>query len=251
MQAKDFLRQQQITPSQNWNCGLAINIATFAHLLKRVDFDAIVDHLLLTHIIKSKVEPATTRIKRLLELISSYSFNLYYMKGEGMNLSDFLSWQKNDTSNHCEIIPISFNIYSILENNRNIDIHKNNDEKYLIQTCSQAKSSSTKLPEVHRVRKELNPNLKPEKQHTMLKQGISEKPWICQGRAGLRRRRPEPDYINQPSDVTGGSKRETGKTNSSQGTIVTCDRAINNSKPFLPDHFNKMQIKLTKILTLI
>ena len=26
-------------------CGLAINIASFSHLLKRVDFDAIVDHL--------------------------------------------------------------------------------------------------------------------------------------------------------------------------------------------------------------
>ena len=44
-------------------CGLAINIASFAHLLKRVDFDAIVDHLALTLIIKSKAEPATTRIK--------------------------------------------------------------------------------------------------------------------------------------------------------------------------------------------
>ena len=29
-------------------CGLAINIASFSHLLKRVDFDAIVDHLALT-----------------------------------------------------------------------------------------------------------------------------------------------------------------------------------------------------------
>ena len=45
--------------------GLAINIASFAHLLKKVDFDAIIDNLALTHIIKSKVEPATTRIKRL------------------------------------------------------------------------------------------------------------------------------------------------------------------------------------------
>ena len=44
-------------------CGLAINVASFAHLLKRVDFDAIVDHLALTHIIKSKAELATTRIK--------------------------------------------------------------------------------------------------------------------------------------------------------------------------------------------
>ena len=72
-------------------CGLAINITSFAHLLKRVDFDAIVDHLALTHIIKSEVELTTTRIKRLLELISSYSFNLYCMKGKDMILSDFLS----------------------------------------------------------------------------------------------------------------------------------------------------------------
>ena len=72
-------------------CGLAINITSFAYLLKRVNFHAIVDHLALMHIIKSKAEPATTRIKRLLELISSYSFNLYYMKGKDMILSDFLS----------------------------------------------------------------------------------------------------------------------------------------------------------------
>ena len=52
-------------------CGLAINIAHFAHLLKKVHFDAIVDHLALTHI----MEPATTRIKRFLELLSSYSCN--------------------------------------------------------------------------------------------------------------------------------------------------------------------------------
>ena len=91
-------------------CGLAINIASFSHLLKRVDFDAIVDHLALTHIIESKTEPATIRIKRLLELISSYSFNLYYMKGKDMILSDFLSRQTCDDSNPHEIIPISFNM---------------------------------------------------------------------------------------------------------------------------------------------
>ena len=95
-------------------CGLAINIASFSHLLNRVDFDAIVDHLALTHIIKSKAKPATTRIKRLLELISSYSFNLYYMKGKDKILSDFLSSQMHDTSNLHEIIPISFNMGNTL-----------------------------------------------------------------------------------------------------------------------------------------
>ena len=69
---------------------MAINKTHFSHLLKRVDFYAIVDHLALMHIIKIKMEPATTRIKRLLELICSYSFNLYYMKGKDMILSDFL-----------------------------------------------------------------------------------------------------------------------------------------------------------------
>ena len=177
-------------------CGLAINIASFAHLLKRVDFDATVDHLALMHIIKSKVEPATTRIKRFLELISSYSFYLFYMKGENMILSDFFSRQNNDSSNPSEIIPTSFNTYIILEDNRNFDIYNNNDEneKYLIQTHSQAKASGIKLLEIHGIKKELDPNLRPEKQHAIPKQGRSEKPWVDQGRAGLRRRRP--DHIN-------------------------------------------------------
>ena len=42
-------------------CGLAINITSFEHLLKKMDFDAIVDHLALFHILKSKSEPATPR----------------------------------------------------------------------------------------------------------------------------------------------------------------------------------------------
>ena len=112
-------------------CGLAINIASFSHLLKRVDSDMKVDHLALTHIIKSKAEPAITIIKRLLELISSYSFNLYYMKGKDMTLSDFLSRQNHDDSNPHEIIPISFNMYNLLHE-KYYNIGKT--EKYLVQT---------------------------------------------------------------------------------------------------------------------
>ena len=80
-------------------CGLAINIVSFAYPLKKVNFDVIVDHLALTHIMKSKMEPATTRIMRLLEVLSSYSFNLYYIKGKDMIFSDFLSRQKINDSN--------------------------------------------------------------------------------------------------------------------------------------------------------
>ena len=83
----------------------------------------------MMHIIKSKAELATTRIKRLLELISSYSFNLHYIKGKDMILSDFLSRQKHDDSNPHEIIPISFNMHSILHD-RCYSI--GNSEKYLV-----------------------------------------------------------------------------------------------------------------------
>ena len=96
-------------------CGLAINIASFVHLLRKVYFDAIVDHLAITQIMRSKVEPATNRIKRLLEVLSTYSFNLYYIKGNDMILSDFLSRQKIDNNDRNEIIPISFNIKSVLQ----------------------------------------------------------------------------------------------------------------------------------------
>ena len=142
-------------------CGLVINIANFSHLLRRIDFDTIVDHLALMHIIKSKMEPATTRIKRLLELISSYSCYLNYMKGKDMILSDFLLCQKNDESNPHKIIPISFNMYQVLE--KKFYLGNNScDDKYLIKMRSQAKSSCIKLPEVHGMRKNLDPNLKPE-----------------------------------------------------------------------------------------
>ena len=110
-------------------CGLAINIASFAH------FDAIVDHLAIMHIMKSKMEPATNRIKRLLEVLSSYSFNLYYIKGKDMILSAFLSRQIEDDSDPHEIIPISFNIREILqENYHNIIL-----DTYMVQDKSTSK----------------------------------------------------------------------------------------------------------------
>ena len=141
-------------------CGSAINIASFAHLLKRVDFDAIVDHLAITHIMKSKMQPATNRIKRLLELLSSYSFNLYYIKGKGMVLSDFLSRQQRDDSDSHELIPILFNMREILKQN----YYNYVEDKFMVQTRSQNKASGIKLPAVHSTKKTLVPHDVPEKQ---------------------------------------------------------------------------------------
>ena len=97
---------------------------------------------------KSKIEPATNRIKRLLELLSSYSFNLYYIKGKDMVLSDFLLRQQGDDSDPHEIIPISFNMREILKQN----YYNYVEDKFMVQTKSQNKASGIKLPAAHSVR---------------------------------------------------------------------------------------------------
>ena len=185
-----------------------MNIATFLNLLKKVDFDAVVDNLAITHIMRSKAEPATTRIKRSIEL-SPYSFNLYYIKGKDMVLSDFLSQQKADNSNPHEIIPISFMLKSLVGNHFyqiNNETSQPETNKYLIQTRSQAKSSGIKVPEIHGANKGLNSRVKPGRPlstlpthsipPTWLVQPIDKgqpthpipKPIIGQGRARLRRK---------------------------------------------------------------
>ena len=179
-------------------CGLAMNIATFLHLLK-VDFDAIVDHLAITHIMRSKAEPATTRIKRLLELLSPYSFNLYYIKGKDMVLSNFISRQKMDDSNPHELIPILFLLKGQVSNHFydiNNEVNVPRKDRYLVQTRSQVRSSGIRLLEIHGANKGLDPHAQPGKQKTFPIQTVSKgmpthpipKPRIGQGRAGLRRK---------------------------------------------------------------
>ena len=138
MQVRECQRQQRIIPLQNWKCIVWLNIASFAHLLKRVDCDAVVDHLPIAQIMKSKMEPATNRIERLLEILSSYSFNLYYIKGKDMVLSDFLSRQIEDDSDPHEIIPISFNIKETFKENYQNMVK----DTHMVQTRSQAKAQA-------------------------------------------------------------------------------------------------------------
>ena len=74
-----------------------------------------------------------------------------------MVLSDFLSRQINDDSNPHDIILISFNMYNVLqENYYKID-------SYLVQSRFQARSRVIKLPEVHGMKKNLDPNIKLKK----------------------------------------------------------------------------------------
>ena len=72
---------------------------------------------------------------------------------------------------------------------------------------SQTKSSGLKLPEVHGVSKNLDPNIQPEKQNIRplkVYEISQEKPMMGQGRAGMRRRRPPPinNTISQTSELS-------------------------------------------------
>ena len=198
-------------------CGLAINIAGFAHLLRKVDFDVVVDHLAITQILKSKVEPVTNRIKRLLEVLSAYSFNLYYIKGKDMILSDFFSRQDLGDEDTREIIPISFIMRLVLQDKYyNIDEDR---EKYMIQMRSQTKASGVQLPEVHGSRKGLDLHKKPEDQlQPIVSLEIDRQPRLGQGRAGVTRKALPPldprqrTSTSKPIIISNGIRPKMPKT---------------------------------------
>ena len=68
-----------------------------------------------------------------------------------MVLSDFLSRQQVDDSDPHEIIPISFNMRETLKQK----YYKVEEDKFLVQTRSQTKSSGIKLPAVHMAQQKL------------------------------------------------------------------------------------------------
>ena len=59
----------------------------------------------------------------------------------------------------------------------------------MIQTRSQTKASGVTLPEVHGVKKRLDPHKIPEKQpQSIVRPVIEKKPRLGQGRVGIRRK---------------------------------------------------------------
>ena len=135
--------------------GMAVNIHLWRHLLHRVEFDCAVDHRAIPYIMKAKTLPATTRIMRLLEILSGYAFNLYFVKGKDMKICDFLSRIDVDRGNPGEVIPISFNSFSMLNMLRKATLFQAN--KLLTITRSKTQAEGITLPPVH-----LNPRVKPE-----------------------------------------------------------------------------------------
>ena len=139
---------------------MTVNIHLWRHLLHRVEFDCAMDHRAIPYIMKAKTLPATTRIMRLLEILSGYAFNLYFVKEKDMKICDFLSRIDVDRGNPGEVIPISFNSFSMLNTIRKVTLHQAN--KLLVTTRSKTKAEGAALPPVHGVQKHLDPVVKPE-----------------------------------------------------------------------------------------
>ena len=96
------------------------------------------------------------------------------------------------------------------------------------------------------MRKNLDPNIKLEKQHANPIKGSVVKPHIGPGRAGLKRKRSNPinQTINPPSEllqkIPGGTKIETGKTNQIHSkdpmhTVNNVDEGMVHTRPLIPD----------------
>ena len=56
------------------------NVAAF-------NFHVYCDHSALVHILKAKREPPTLRLKKLIENLSEYEFDIYFLKGKEMYTS--------------------------------------------------------------------------------------------------------------------------------------------------------------------
>ena len=132
--------------------GLLVNMGLWKNILKHREFDAAVDHVAVTQIMKAKTEPASNRIMRLLDRLSAYSFNLYYLKGKDMILADYLSRHCNEDEDPSDLIPVSF-------------CKLRDIEDFCIGTRASVKASGEMVPEVHGMDKELDPHITPEQQY--------------------------------------------------------------------------------------
>ena len=139
--------------------GLLYNMLQCKYWLGKNDFDAAVDHRAIPYIMKAKHLPTTDRITRLLEGLNQFTFHLYYVKGKDMILCDFLSRMAADDSDPMDLIPISFNVYELLQD------HYSRIEAFNVMTRkTRAQAGLAPPPSVHGAVKGVNPNLKPETQ---------------------------------------------------------------------------------------
>ena len=89
--------------------GLLTNIHGFDQKLHNNYFEAIVDHKAIEYLKKSKHEPSTMRLQNLLGRLSQYTFDLKYLEGSKLKVSDALSRLYIEEKHKInDVIPLNF-----------------------------------------------------------------------------------------------------------------------------------------------
>ena len=103
------LSAQRYSISELELTGIYANVLAFKHLLRNAHFTLYCDHSALVHIMNGKKEPPTLRLKKLIENLSDFKFDIKFLRGKDMFVSDFLS-RHPDGEESCNdpIIPVAF-----------------------------------------------------------------------------------------------------------------------------------------------
>ena len=103
------LSAQRYSISELELTGIYANVTEFKHLLRNSNFTLYCDHSVLVHIMNGKKEPPTLRLKKLMENLSDYKFDIKFLRGKDMCKPDFLSRHPDDEEScNDPIIPVAF-----------------------------------------------------------------------------------------------------------------------------------------------
>ena len=89
--------------------GLLANIHGFEQKLRNNYYKVIVDHKAIDYMVKSKHQPTTTRLANLLLKLMEYTFDLKYLEGNKLKVSDALSRLYIEEKHKInDVIPLNF-----------------------------------------------------------------------------------------------------------------------------------------------
>ena len=92
--------------------GLLANIHGFEQKLWNNYFKVIVDHKAIDYMVKSKHQPTTMRLANLLLKLMEYTFDLRYLEGNKLKVSDALSHLYIEEKHKInDVIPLNFLLY--------------------------------------------------------------------------------------------------------------------------------------------
>ena len=172
------LSAQRYSISELELTGIYANVTAFKHLLRNSNFTLYCDHSALVHIMNGKKEPPTLRLKKLIENLSDYKFDIKFLRGKDMFVSDFLSRHPdNEESCNDPIIPVAFLMkeiefpkhspkfmewLNVMLDNREMLVYKSRDykecqcervmcmrEPFRIMTRCMAKAAIREIPAVY------------------------------------------------------------------------------------------------------